>query len=193
MELKRCKRGNIAERDKWGHCLCSDCKEYRYSTQIKNPNRAAYLKNWQKNNKDKIAAYTKKWNANNKEKREEKVSLWRKRNPQKVKEINARAGKKWASNNKGKRNAIDMKRKAALIQRTPKWANTGKIQEYYIRAEKLTRETGIKHEIDHIIPLQGKLISGLHVHNNLQILTQSENRSKKNSIKNVIWEKDFAF
>jgi len=188
MVPKKCKRGNIAERDKWGHCLCDDCKKYRYSIQIKNPNRATYLKNWQKNNKDKIAAYTKKWNENNKEKKRQIEILWRKRNPQKVKEMNKKGGKKWASNNKGKRNAIDMRRKAALIQRTPRWADNERIKEYYIEAERLTKETGICHEVDHIIPLQGKMISGLHVHNNLQILTRSQNRAKKNSVKKIIWE-----
>ena len=35
-------------------------------------------------------------------------------------------------------------------------------------------------EVDHIIPMQGKYISGLHVENNLQILKRSENRSKGN-------------
>jgi 5-methylcytosine-specific restriction endonuclease McrA len=44
----------------------------------------------------------------------------------------------------------------------------------------MTKETGINYEVDHIIPLQGKLASGLHVYNNLQIITQSENRSKNN-------------
>ena len=74
-----------------------------------------------------------------------------------------------------------MKRKASLIQRTPKWADIEKIKAFYIELERLTKETGILHEVDHIIPLQGKFVSGLHVHNNLQILTRSENRSKGNN------------
>lgn len=192
MESKQCKRGNIAERDNWGHCLCGDCKKYRYDKQIANPNRLTRIRTWKQNNKDKVGGYSKKWNINNKEKRRNIVISWRERNPQKVKEMSARGGKKWASNNKGKRNAIDMKRKAALLQRTPKWCDTEKIRKYYIEADRLTKETGIPHEVDHIIPLQGKTISGLHVHNNLQILTQSENRSKQNNITEIIWE-DFVY
>ena len=67
------------------------------------------------------------------------------------------------------------------MNQTPKWADFNKIQSFYIEAERLTKETGTPHEVDHIIPLQGKLVSGFHVHNNLQILTRSKNRSKGNN------------
>ena len=63
---------------------------------------------------------------------------------------------------------------------TPSWANKDKIKEIYTQAQTLTRDTGIQHEVDHIIPLQGKLVSGLHVEDNLQILTRKENRAKHN-------------
>lgn len=139
------------------------------------------LKEWQNKNKDKSHKYSKKWNDTHKTKRTEIVNFWKSRNPDKVKSYNKKSGAKWAANNKGKRNAIDMRRKAGLIQRTPKWADLDKIREFYVEAERLTKETGIPHEVDHIIPLQGKNISGLHVHNNLQILTKSKNRSKKNN------------
>jgi hypothetical protein len=186
--LVACKRGNIAKRDRFGHCLCDDCKKYRYEKQMANPSRLTRIRIWRQKNKDKVCEYSKKWINNNKEKRRQIEISWRIKNPKKVKEMNARGGKKWASNNKGKRNAIDMRRKAALIQRTPLWADLEKIESFYVEAEKLTKETGIKYEVDHIIPLQGKTISGLHVHNNLQILTRSENRSKKNNVKQIIWE-----
>lgn len=179
MKTSKCKRGNISNRDKWGHCLCIDCSEYNKSKR--KPHTKEYQKEWRNKNKEKVYLYVKKWNKNNKEKRKEIVKLWKYKNPEKVKAINKRAGAKWAKNNKGKRNAIDMKRKASLIQRTPKWADFNKIKEFYIEAERLTKETGVIHEVDHIIPLQGKLVSGLHVHNNLQILTRSKNRSKKNN------------
>jgi hypothetical protein len=72
------------------------------------------------------------------------------------------------------------KRRAAKLRRTPPWADMEAIKAVYEEARRLTRETGIDHHVDHEIPLQGELVSGLHVHNNLQILTGSENSRKKN-------------
>lgn len=72
------------------------------------------------------------------------------------------------------------KRRAAKINRTPPWADLEAMRAIYAEARRLTRETGIPHHVDHDIPLQGKLVSGLHVHNNLQILTGSENSRKRN-------------
>lgn len=72
-------------------------------------------------------------------------------------------------------------RNAAIKNRSVAWADTEKIKEVYERCRAISEETGIPHEVDHIIPLQGETISGLHVHQNLQILTAEENRSKSNN------------
>lgn len=71
-------------------------------------------------------------------------------------------------------------RQQRVKQATPKWADNNAIKEFYITAQKLSKETGIPHEVDHIIPLQGKLVSGLHVPTNLQVITEFENISKNN-------------
>ena len=62
----------------------------------------------------------------------------------------------------------------------PAWANKDAIKEIYLKAKLLSEETGIPHEVDHIIPSNHPMVCGLHVENNLQILTKSENRKKCN-------------
>ncbi len=73
-----------------------------------------------------------------------------------------------------------MKRKAAKISAVASWADHQKIKELYQKAVELTKETGIKHHVDHIYPLQSKYLCGLHVETNLQILTAEENIKKGN-------------
>jgi hypothetical protein len=66
---------------------------------------------------------------------------------------------------------VVQKRNAAKLQRTPPWADLDAILQIYSN-----RPDG--YEVDHIIPLQGELVSGLHVPSNLQYLTKSENSTK---------------
>ena len=63
----------------------------------------------------------------------------------------------------------------------PPWADRCAIADMYRTARRLTKETGIAHEVDHSIPLRGKLVSGLHVHTNMQVITATENKRKFNN------------
>ena len=144
--------------------------------------RLEYQREWRQRNKEKVAAYSKKWVDANKEKRREIEADWKARNPDKVKEYNKKAGQKWASNNKGKRQASIRARQLAKKDRTPSWVDKKELEKFYMESARLTKETGIVHEVDHVVPLQGETVSGLHVPWNLQILTQSENRSKGNKL-----------
>lgn len=97
--------------------------------------------------------------------------------------LNKASTKKWKKNNPGKAASYQMKRYAAKLQRTPKWLTEEQlkeIQQFYMNAEYLTNYTKIKFEVDHIIPLQGENISGLHVPSNLQLITAEENVRKHN-------------
>lgn len=91
----------------------------------------------------------------------------------------------WQKENPDKANAISARRRALKLQRTPKWLTPQHFKEiewFYTEAQRLTNEAGILHHVDHIVPLQGKKVSGLHVPWNLQILTATENSSKGNKL-----------
>lgn len=72
------------------------------------------------------------------------------------------------------------RQRALRLRRLAKWADRKKIADIYREANRITRRTGVPHEVDHIIPLQGKSVSGLHVETNLRVIPRSENIKKSN-------------
>ena len=78
------------------------------------------------------------------------------------------------------RRANKGKRRAAELCRAPAWADLEKIRLIYANARVMTEMLGEPWHVDHIIPLQGKFVSGLHVPENLQILPGVENIRKSN-------------
>lgn len=86
-------------------------------------------------------------------------------------------------NNLPKVLAKNAKRRARELQATPSWLSKqhlGEIETIYEEAARLTRETGVLHHVDHIIPLKGKGVSGLHVPWNLRAIPAVENLKKNN-------------
>ena len=81
----------------------------------------------------------------------------------------------YKDSHRGAYNAYEAKRRAAQLQRTVAWADLDAIQVFYDQAVA----AGLT--VDHIIPLQGARVSGLHVPENLRLLSKSENSSKKHS------------
>ena len=128
---------------------------------LKNKNKMlAYAKQYAKENKERIAA---RKAATIVERREVK-RLWRKNNLALVL-------------------ADCAKRRASKLQRTPAWLTEFdhlKMKCYYQVAAMRTRESGEVWHVDHIIPLQGKNVCGLHVPSNLQIIPAIENMRKNN-------------
>jgi hypothetical protein len=89
----------------------------------------------------------------------------------------------YRQNNKGKIIALATQRKQRVRQRTPKWLvkdDFWLIKETYELAALRTKMFGVSWHVDHVIPLQGKTVTGLHVPTNLQVILGKENISKKN-------------
>lgn len=83
-----------------------------------------------------------------------------------------------------KRRYKDSVARANKANRTPKWLSFSQkleIECFYYKAMRYEEETGIKYHVDHIVPLNGKNVSGLHVPWNLQIIPAKENLSKGNN------------
>lgn len=94
-----------------------------------------------------------------------------------------KAIKNWKAANKHKSNSYWAKRNAQKLCATPKWLSIDHIkmiEDFYAKAVSLTSSTGIAYQVDHIVPLQGVNVCGLHVPWNLQVLTASENAAKRN-------------
>ncbi len=101
---------------------------------------------------------------------------WAKNNPDKILEAGRRAYKKDPS----KAAARYAKRRATKKHATPKWVDSKKLNEIYLFARQKTQLTGTQWEVDHIVPLNGKNVCGLHVPWNLRVILASENRRKRN-------------
>ena len=93
-------------------------------------------------------------------------------------QINARISA-WQKANPAKNAARALRRRAAKLQRLPAWADHEAIGMVY-QAAQVARVTwpDVDVHVDHVLPLRGRTVSGLHTHRNLQLLTGRANRSK---------------
>lgn len=156
---------------------CKDCKKIKDKESYKKHKEARYASSveWKKNNNEKVKAYKKKWNAKNKE----YFTEWRKTN---IEHVRAER-REWKQANKAKVNATTRKRQASQLQRTPAWLTKHdyKVMESkYAMAAWLSAIVGIDYHVDHVIPLRGKKVSGLHVPDNLSIIRAKDNMEKGN-------------
>ena len=124
----------------------------------------ASAKDWREQNIERRLAARKAEYANNRDNAREAARLYRQENPAKV-------------------NAWSRKHQLAKRKRTPVWLSPDDywmIEQAYELAQLRTKIFGFEWQVDHVIPLQGKLVSGLHVPHNLRVIPAVINRSKSN-------------
>jgi len=155
-------------------------KRYERTWAEKHPGaRAAVSRAWRLRNKAKAAAADKARREGNIERYLERERAYDRAN----REYRKLKNKRWQQANPHKVAAHAAKRRAVISERTPKWLTEqdfDAIDWFYASAKMAEATTGIPHQVDHVIPLQGKRVSGLHVPNNLQVIPASENLKKSN-------------
>ena len=155
-------------------------KEY----YLKNKERIlARNKAWVKDHAEQVREYKKIRNQNLSDEKKEMYNLRARERYHQNKKQNSLRKKIYRTNNRFIINELSSKRRAAQFHRVPKWLTSFdklKIKCVYSIASMLTRENKELWVVDHIIPLQGKRVSGLHVPSNLQVMRARENESKFN-------------
>ena len=140
---------------------------------------AAAVKKYRESNKEKVRARAAKyWSA-----RPEKKAGHNKKAYHKNRDARIAYAAQWQKDNPAKVRARTSRRRTAKINATPWWVDHAAIEEIYEESVRMTVETGIPHEVDHIIPLKNKYVCGLHVPWNLRVIPAVENRRKGNTYK----------
>ena len=187
-----CKRGHLVERiTDTGTCIaCRKVKGQERYIANPEPFRKMALKYCRANRK--VLAEKARTNRANEtteqrqlrlEKSRKRAAIWRTANPQ---HANTQVVKqRWKIENPGKVNAHGAKRRAALLQRTPNWLTEDDLwmmEQAYDIAALRSKMLGFSWHVDHIYPLQGKTVSGLHTPINLQVIPWLDNIRKANRL-----------
>jgi hypothetical protein len=159
-----CKEGHLDKR----YAKSSECVTCR-ANRNRSKETIASQKAWIAANAESRNAKAKERYAKNRDYEVARTRAKYQNNPEKVKATNAA----WVAKHPNVWSHYATKRRADLILRTPPWADLERVKQIYA-----DRPDG--YHIDHVIPLRGKWVSGLHVPENLQYLPAAKNNRKFN-------------
>jgi hypothetical protein len=167
-----CKHGHIAPRKTKGACI--ECLKVEWAQAAET--RADYFRAY--NKREDIKDRKNEWYQEN---RETVINNAATRPAHVLREYrNA-----WKANNKTQVLADNKVRRRKHREATPPWLTRkqkSEIRQLYQIAITMTQTTGEQYVVDHIVPLRGESVCGLHVPWNLRVITQEENLAKSNKL-----------
>jgi len=141
----------------------------KFAELRKSKNEALRL--WRAKNKDAMKIWRKNDRSKNLLKRREQSLSWLKKNPSRA----AENMRRWKLENRARCTAVEELRRGRQMKAIPSDSWKSAVDSFYKIADRVSRCTGIKHAVDHIVPLAA---GGSHCHRNLQILPFSLNSRK---------------
>lgn len=166
--------------------ICTGCKKEKSITEFSL--NGSYRRNkcktcsrkqinaWYEDNREVHLENTKKWASDNKDSRKKSYKTYREKNL----DLCRKRCSVWQKNNPESASFHTSKRRSAKLNATPAWADQEQIKRIYLTCAKISKRTGLQHHVDHIIPLQGENVCGLHVETNLAIIPAKMNLQKSN-------------
>ena len=162
---------------------CKSCRKEETSIRYKKHKTKLKeaRKEWVYKNRDKLNKYRREYYKKNKESMLQACSEYRDRNREKIRAYSKRVRKEFPE----KRNYYTSLRRARIKEALPAWLTKEQkqwIAWHYKQAKMIENLTGVKCHVDHIHPIKGKTLCGLHVPWNLQVIPATENRKKNNKL-----------
>lgn len=161
---------------KWARANPDKCRTKVRKWKRKNRKRVtAYHRQWLRKNRERMRQMSRNWKGRNPEKNREISRAWQQANREYVRELN----RVWRKDHPDQVRATHQRRYGRSKGQLHPQHDRAKETKLLLRCARLTRQTGISHHIDHIIPLAK---GGWHHHQNLQILPHKLNSGKRDSL-----------